>query len=229
MEPHPDNRNLTLTDSPFWKGWPLCPGHMPFICEYLDRLLETMQEALSAYNRVCAFRFDLHYPPELAVVPESAISRFFHQLQREVEGDMAMRVRRHPCRVRYAWAAERHLSTRNHYHVVILVNKDAYHSWGHFPNLVGGGRDCRYRAGMAHCVIRAWAHALGVPPETVVGSVHFASNGVYYLNNNGPDNSSQFAAIFERASYLAKASTKVYGQGARCFGCSRRRQSSVFQ
>jgi hypothetical protein len=224
VETHPKNRNLTLTYGPLWRGWPLCPGHAPFVSEYLDLLLETMQEASSVNKRLCAFRFDLHYPPELTSQPESAISRFFHRLQREVDKEASMKTRRYPCRIYHAWAAERQLSARNHYHVAILVNKDAYYSWGPFPSLIGGNTGLGTRGGMAHCIVRAWAHALGVPPEMVVGSVHYANNGIYYLNSNRPNRSAEFAAIFERVSYMAKAATKIYGQGFRSFGCSRRKE-----
>ncbi|WP_420885025.1 inovirus Gp2 family protein [Alloalcanivorax xenomutans] len=181
-----------------------------------------MQESLSVYKRISAFRFDLHFPPEITDVPSFAISRFFHQLQREIERESRMKARRHSCRVFYAWAAERKEAARLHYHVVIFVNKDAYFSWGAYPKQARKGSNGENPGGMAHCILRSWSHALNISSEAVIGSIHFADNGVYYLKRNGPNSAAQFAAIFQRSSYLAKAKTKIYGQGHRCFDCSRR-------
>jgi hypothetical protein len=218
MKSHPQNRNLTLTYASHWRGLPLLAKHTPYVCEYLDRILETLEGASRTFPRLLVARFDLHFPLDLEVPRAHAISRFIKRLQREVDVYLNGRGSRYHCDIGHAWAAERDLSSRQHYHVVIFANKDAFHTWGRFPRENCGTTSPTPEQGLAHCIVRAWGHALLQDPCAIAGTVHFAEKGIYWLNRNKASYTSDFEDIYRRSSYLAKAETKEYGCGYRCFG-----------
>lgn len=68
----------------------------------------------------------------------------------------------------------------------------------------------------------AWASALKCEVEQVQGLVEIPKNAEYRVDRNvRPGNVDQLPELFHRASYLCKAATKRYGDGAHGFGCSR--------
>ena len=227
MHRHPDNPNLSLVYGPLWRGLPLPTTSGPYIHEYLDRLREVLADVGSRYARQCIVRFDLHFPQGLYKPDPSSISRFFHRLPREIAHDQKKRPRCYSCEISYCWAAEQDRSVNQHYHVALFLNKDAYYGLGRYPSTGFADEIVLENArGLAHCILRAWAHALWLHPRDVLGCVFFAFNGVYHLDRNSQIWSHQFLAAFERIRYLAKARTKKYGTDYRSFGSSRTRQRS---
>jgi hypothetical protein len=87
--------------------------------------------------------------------------------------------------------------------------KDAFRALGTFAP----GRD-----NMFNRLNEAWASALRLPVDAVVGLLHIPENPNYYLRR---DDLASVAAFFYRASYLCKAATKAYGNGGHGFGASR--------
>jgi hypothetical protein len=73
-------------------------------------------------------------------------------------------------------------------------------------------------------VNEAWASALGIPVDLVVGLVEVPDNATYRVargksaKGSGDDG---LGSLFRRASYLCKSATKVYGGSQHGFGCSR--------
>lgn len=229
----PTNPNLTLYEGNTWNGLPVITGHGPLLNEYLQGIHETMSRAVGEYPRTCGMRFDLHYPPGWSDPEGRHISRFIASLNAQVVADGLRRKRNrkdrraHPCRLRYVWVKEQVDAPCPHYHVFAFVNRDAYFCLGNFrqrfefppgdpdvPPLVG-------RENMADRIVKAWASALGIPVMLAWRLVHFPENPVYSINANSPEADWQFALAFHRASYFAKAKTKLYGNYSRCFGRSR--------
>ena len=129
---------------------------------------------------------------------------------------MAVRDNRyaHDTVVRYVWAREvgkghRGQHGRPHYHMAVLLNYDAYCALGRFSP----GRD-----NMFNRLQDAWASALGLPLDAVVGLVEIPANPYYCIHR---DDSESIAQFFHRASYLCKAATKEFGNGGHGFGASR--------
>lgn len=187
----------------------------PLITEYLERLYETTQLALSDHRRVFAIRFDLRFPDDyLPPASGSAvISRFVDSLTARIESARE-RSRRlngtaHQTRVRWFWVREIGQEGRPHYHFVLLLNKDAYHTVGRFNS----GRENLYSR-----LQSAWASALRIPFEDADGLVHVPTNPQYHLSQN---DRLEMEDYFYRVSYLCKAATKDYGSRCRAFGCSR--------
>lgn len=214
---HPQNHNLTLHYDNAYQGLPVMHEKGPFIREHLERLHSTMQRALDQYPRVFAFRVELKFPnsgmlPSYAFTNE-VISRFFESFKAKIEHSRSVARRNnryaHPCTVRYVWVREIASSDRPHYHLVILLNKDAYSVLGHFRS---EGRNLFNR------LEEAWASALGLRRDAVAGLVHIPPNPVYYIARDSWQSQADF---FHRASYLCKAATKEYGDRQHSFGASR--------
>lgn len=232
MKRHPVNANLKLHYDPYWQGLPVETKHGPLVENYLERMVETLNNSLSDYRRVSAFRFDLRFPAYWPDENGEVITRFFESLKARIEASEERRIREgkrvHRTKVRYVWAKERNQALHSHYHVALFLNKDGYYNLGRYSewgdddwmDVPVDPRAPRSNS-LADCITDAWANALGCDPRQVVGLVYFANEGVYHLNVSGPDYVVQFQALFLRLSYLAKADTKQYGDGRRSFGCSR--------
>lgn len=213
---HPGNSNLHLHYEDTFHGLPVMAFHAPFITEYLERLYETTQLALSDHPRVFAVRFDLRFPDNDSVSESDStvISRFVASLTERIEiaRERAKRLNgfAHQTRVRWCWVREIGQEGRPHYHFVLLLNKDAYHTVGRFDS---------ERENLYSRIQSAWASALKISFEDADGLVHIPVNATFHLSQNDPEAMDRY---FHRVSYLCKAATKDYGSRCRAFGCSRR-------
>lgn len=84
---HSGNSNLHLHHENTFRGLRVMRFRGPLITEYLERLYETTQLALSDHRRVFALRFDLRFPDDY-LPPASGnavISRFVDSLSARIE------------------------------------------------------------------------------------------------------------------------------------------------
>lgn len=214
---NPFNRNQALYHQSTFKGLPIQTAYGPFVTEYLNALYRVLQQALSANRWVCALRLDLRFPLSMEArddnVSNAYITRFIESLKAKVRHNRQRVKERdgrvHDTDVRYIWAREVGEDGRVHFHVALLVDGDAYFSFG---KLTSG------RQNMVHRIQEAWASALGLTTEQTSGLVHFPDNAVYRFDLNSPLEAAEF---FHRASYLCKATTKRFGLGHHGFGASR--------
>ncbi len=217
---HPANTNLHLHYDDTYEGMPLQENKGPYIREYLIDLKHTIELALAEYPRVLAFRVDLRLPqgvelPDYAYT-NRVISRFFESFTKKIEYHqerVAQRGYSRGCKVRYVWAREFGKGNRPHYHLLILLNRDAYYRVGR----LGSGR-----VNMISRMQESWAGALGIALELAKGLVHLPENAEYLVNREiRRGDVDELPALFYRASYLCKAATKSYGNRQRGFGGSR--------
>ncbi|EKT4559079.1 inovirus Gp2 family protein [Pseudomonas putida] len=218
---HPDNANIRLYHDDTFEGFPLMVEKGPFIREYLFRLRHTIELTLDQYPRMVAVRVDLRLPLDIEL-PDYAytnrvISRFFESFNGKIEYHRRQlreqsRYAR-GCKVRYVWSREVGQGGRQHYHVLILLNRDAYYGMGR----LGSGR-----VNMISRIEESWASALGITLDNISGLVHIPKNAEYRLNRGGqPGDTDELPALFHRASYLCKMATKSYGDRQRAFDTSR--------
>jgi hypothetical protein len=218
MPRHPVNTNLSLHSGSEFLGRPILADKGPFIREYLNRLDETIKKAIDQYARVFAFRVDLRLPvntqlPACAYTNQ-VIERFIESFKDAIRRNRRMALLRtpksHGSNVRYVWAREIGQHGVPHYHLVILLNRDAFCVLGNFKSNSDN---------LFHRLESAWAAALRLAVEAISGAVHIPEGKpVYYLNRGQAEGQD---ALFKRASYLCKAATKVFGNGQHGFGCSR--------
>lgn len=218
---HPDNTNLHLHYGETFEGLPVQTDKGPFIREYLSDLKRTIDLALDEYPRVFAFRVDLRLPlgvdlPDYAYTNQ-VISRFFESFTRKIQYDQG-RLRKRDgyargCKVRYAWSREIGGRGRQHYHVLILLNLNAYHTLGKLKS---------ERANMINRMEASWAGALGLSVSQVSGLVQIPKNPEYRLDRRARfSDADELPALFYRASYLCKVATKSYGDRQKGFDTSK--------
>ncbi|SFM43653.1 inovirus Gp2 family protein [Halopseudomonas yangmingensis] len=218
---HPDNPNLRLHYDNSFEGLSVMVDKGPFIEQYLSRLKRTIELALDEYPRLLAFRADLRLPAgvDLPVHTDSnvVISRFLDSFKAKIKHNR-LRAREcnkyaHDSKVRYVWAREVGQRERPHYHLLILLNLDAFYTLGKLDSTADN---------MISRMQEAWASALGMRVELVKGLVHIPANAVYRVDRKvkagKPD---RLPELFYRTSYLCKAVTKSYGRGHWGFGTSR--------
>lgn len=215
---HPDNRNLQLTHDDHYQGLPLLPKHGPYIISYLDGLKSTMERAWNDHPRSLCIRFELMIPHSPVcgneIVHEGLMKRFSASLESKIYSERVRTRKRlgsaHHSSVRVVWSLEESSRDRDHYHILILVNHDAYRGLGSLdPEAESLGNMIR----------AAWASALGLPYHIGYGFVTFPPNPIYRLRGN--TDYAEFAEVFRRASYMCKVRTKVYGDRRQSFGYSR--------
>jgi len=217
---HPDNNNLSLHYGSTFDGLPVQEDKGPFIREYLSALKHAIELTLAEYPRVLAVRVDLRLPqgielPEYAYTNQ-VISRFFESFTRKIQYHQE-RVRERGyargCKVRYVWSREIGEGGRQHYHLLILLNRDAYYSLGRL------GSD---RVNMISRIEESWAGALRLPVDLMRGLVHIPKKAEYQIDRvNRRRKGAELTDLFYRASYLCKVATKRYGDRQRGFGTSR--------
>ncbi len=185
--------------------------------QYLTTLDNTVQDMLDDYTRVFALRVDLHLPDNDLINHSRLITRFISSLKAQLKAYESKRSKLdthiYPNNLRYVWARE--IGTENeleHYHLLLLFNKDAYHLLGHY-RVVGT---------LANRIQQAWFSALGEAVASESGLVHFPKNGSYYIDTNSPYYEDQLDSLMYRASYLCKKQTKVISSRVRSFGASPR-------
>jgi len=178
---------------------------------------------LDIYPRVFAVRVDLRLPqanwPEEPDIPlcfprqdSAVITRFFGALKSQLVADHYRKGRRGPTAFpAYIWVREQDTSASQHYHVVLLFNKDIYAYLGAYHNAESDNIAIRIQ--------RAWCSALGLTYPDYASLVHFPNNPAYVFDRRAATvHSPVFREFLLRAAYLAKTRTKVPGQ--RNFGSS---------
>lgn len=218
MRRHPQNTNLHIHTDPFFEGLPVMIEKGPFISEYLATLKSTIDLALGQYPRLLVFRADLHLPigidlPEYAYT-NAVIREFWGSFNAKIEYNRELARKRNPyaqgCRVRYVWAREVGAKGRPHYHLLILLNRDAFYTVGRLQS---------ENANMVNRLEEAWANALGLQHNQVKGLVEIPDNATYRVDRG--DSGDALASLFHRASYLCKVATKRFGDGQHGFRGSR--------
>lgn len=213
---HSQNRNLSLYQMPFYQGFLVHTERGALVAEYLERSKKVIEAALGQYGRVFAFRLDLRFPYgecgrylEGNSVLERFIASFKAKIRHNRNRAQESNPYAHDSTVRYIWCRELGQHGTPHYHMVILLNNDAFCTLGKFE---------LDRDNLFNRLHEAWASALGLSVDRVIGLVELPKNPFYVLRRNDPETVSDF---FYRVSYLCKAETKVFGGGTHAFGTSR--------
>lgn len=187
--------------------------------DYQFNIATTVANSIRSHNRVTAIRVDLRLPDHFdgLGMSNSIITRFIESLKAKVVADLNRKQqawhRKLACNLKYAWVREfGPINGKKHFHVLLLLNKDVYHSLGDFNKESGN---------LSAMIRQAWCSALRLPFLGHQQLVHFPRGGVVYVDANHPEFMLQQQLVLDKADYLAKEATKHYGDGQRSFGCSR--------
>ncbi|EPL6453480.1 inovirus Gp2 family protein [Providencia rettgeri] len=193
---------------------------------YQQQIQETINKALYQYPRIAVFRVDLHFPiicdngdmPTCFPNTIQAISRFIASLKAKLEHDIKNKERQgkrvFPNKLRYTWVREIANAANEHYHCLLIFNKDAYYHLGNYDITIPSLRTM---------ITTAWYSALNLdldPLHNTGPLVHYPDNGRYCLNRQSSDFKTEYDKLIERANYLAKEYSKQYSSHYRSFSCS---------
>jgi len=217
---NPFNTNQRLIFSSPYLGLPIQVTQGPAIQEYLDKLLRTITKASLECPRVFALRIDLRYS-RCEEVPDDAITnsvmeRFISNLRYRLDSNYdyvkARDGKANKHHLRYVWAREvGGESGRPHYHVLLLLNGDAYRSVGDHTNPDAA---CLYNR-----IREAWASAIGLDYQAVAGLASLPPGRSSWMLKQSDDQA--LKDLFYAASYLCKAATKKFGLGMHGFSSNR--------
>lgn len=214
---HPTNRNLHLHAFDSFCGIPVLTKSLPMVTEYLGALHATLMKALRDYPRVLAVRFEPVIPTAISdrmTVEDhkDLIRRFIASLRAIIKHDRERKCQSGwapDTKVRYAWCREIGTNGKPHYHLLLILRRDAYHMIG---------KACSSNENLFNRISRAWHSALGLEWNREQPLIYVSDHPMYWIDRG---NDEQFNEAFHRASYMCKADTKHYGNGMRAFGTSR--------
>lgn len=189
---------------------------------YIDKIEATLKKALKSHRRITAIRIDLRLPTyrddEFPYRDDSGvITRFIESLKAQIKVDVPKKSfqwqRKLTCQLHYVWVREfGEVNERKHYHLILLFNKDVYHTAGNF----------KQESGTVYSMVqRAWFSALNLPHRKTYPLAHFPDKSVAYLTEKDIDILNKNEWIIRQSNYLSKMHTKVFDDGERSFGCSR--------
>lgn len=194
--------------------------------KYVRRIQDAIKGCLDEYPRTMVLRIDLRLPDiddKLYNADASVITRFTISLRAQIVADQLRKrksgKRVHDCRVRIIWVREFNACGKKHYHVALLLNREAYAYPGSYSR-----RNGNYPHNLAVMIMQAWVRSLGLSTalnhEQYYALVEFPANGCYHLSKNHKDFALQSVAVNDRLNYLAKDYSKDNSDGHRNFGCS---------
>ena len=195
----------------------------PLWSHYVVRMEETIQKALTAHTRTLALRVDFHFPEcddvVFAAMDNKVITRAMASLRSQLTAQWLRKIRPeerfHWTDLRYIWAREFDwFGVKPHYHILLLLNKDAYMSPGNYQS---------DETNLATMIMAAWYRALrlAIPADPKARSlVNFPANPCYWLDANSDKVESAHFDLLFRVKYMAKVRSKHNEDGYRSFGCS---------
>ncbi|RCM97841.1 hypothetical protein PA17_01703 [Pseudomonas aeruginosa] len=210
--------------SPEWCGLPvqLLPCQRNPI--YLHRIHSLLMGCLRLHPRWSVFRIDLRVPNGQGLSVRS-MTNFIESLKSQLAHAQAVKQtagkRGYDPMLRYVWVREWDSADNPHYHVALLLNRDAYFTLGDYSKLHSD--DCSYETMLAGRICKAWGVALGVDWRVARRGVYFPERPVSPLLERHEDYQQQIRGVFYRLSYFAKLDTKPSGDGQRNFGMSQLR------
>jgi len=212
----PNYRHQKLISELNYRDVPLIPMHAPYVVEYLDRLIATVDRAIVDCKKVFAVRVDLHLP--MLMIGQSAYDNrvmedFFKSLKAKLAAEHKRRSQTAQyvarCPVRYVWAREQVNAEQPHYHVLLLMNGNFFQSLG----------DMNYQNNyLSGFIAKAWQSALGIPAEMTFPLVHFPKECIYKVSGM---TDRERLSLLQRSSYLCKHQSKDINDGQHNFGVSR--------
>ncbi|MDE8754074.1 inovirus Gp2 family protein [Pectobacterium polaris] len=202
-------------------------NHGPLNNHYIEKMKTVIGNAVQDHHRTMAVVMLLRLPdhvndigdiPAMFNYSQGIMSRFIESLNAKIASLMSKKkkqnIRTHPCHLRYSWVREYCQNGKPHYHAVIYVNKDSFHSLGDYMQISDN---------LGSLIREAWLSALNlIGHNEYLSLVHFPETPLYYLNVNESQYTQVFNGLMYRLSYFAKDKSKSYCKEQRSFGCSQR-------
>lgn len=204
-----------------WHGFPVQFSLDELNLDYLKNICVLLFDSLLMHPRWAVIRVDLKVPAGF-ILPQRAITEFIESLKSQLKHEQSVKPtvgkRAYDPMFRYVWVRERSGAGYPHYHLALMLNRDAYFTLGNYSKLQSA--DCNYDEMLAGRIYKAWGVALGLDWNVSKRGVHFPKRPVSPLQTQHELFVQQYRAVFYRLSYFAKNESKVLGDGQRNFGMS---------
>lgn len=201
-------------------------AHKPLDEQILASLERVLDNAFADYRELALIRIDLRFAqaelqPDMPVcfqhTDPQVITRFIaslkSQLSEQARRKKSQGIRTYPCRLRYLWVLEQHKSALPHYHLILVLNKDAHA----FLGKVDGNQS----TGLIRLIQEAWCRALGLAYDMHCSLANVSGKACTHLSREDASvRSERYWDWLYRACYLAKLYTKFTGAARRTFGAS---------
>lgn len=223
---HPANDKLRFYHEDTYQGFNIqqVPQKGPQIENYLASALQTLQHCVNQQPLTFATRIDLRFPGAMPRLPlhdnNEVLTRFFRHLRYELDRSNL----KYPHNLRYIWAREQDTSDKPHYHLMLLLNKNAIDCIGNkYADELG-----RYtRKNLYQRAMRAWLKAMGFEGDDprwgqLINVSKHPMTKEYWSVALSRHHPTAMNETMHMASYLCKAYTKPLGQGIKVFDTSRR-------
>lgn len=206
----PHNHNHTLHYDTVFKGFHLHMANAPYIQEFLERLYIVMLRSLENHRRILAVKFDLHLPANAnPYMQRNPITDFIDRVKAGIasyQNSLKRQGKRvYPTEVEYVAKIEQVGSDREHYHVVIFVNKDTFYKVGNLS--------CVDPTQLGQIIRQAWLKTHGLPIYSPAALFHTTNPVFRVLYGPLNANDETHKEAFLHYSYLCKEqSTKYQGK-----------------
>lgn len=220
---HPDNDKLRLYVDPIYQGFDVMQHEKgPLIENYLESSLRILHHCVQQQHLTFAIRIDLRFPADMPYchlhTDNRVLTRFFRHLRYELQRDRL----KYPVNLRYIWAREQAESDKPHYHLMLLLNKNAIHTLG--TKAPDDKREYS-RSNLYHRLSRAWLKAMGFAGDDprfgqLVNVSRDQTRRRYWSIILHRDDQMAMSEAVYMASYLCKAYSKHFAQGVRVFDTS---------
>lgn len=221
---HPHNDKLRLYFDELYQGYSVMQHEKgPLIENYLESTLSTLKHCVNQQHLTFVVRFDLRFPDAMECSKmhndNAVLTRFFRHLRYELDRTNL----KYSHNLRYIWAREQGSSDKPHYHLVLLLNKNAIDCIGNKSQDEFGSYT---RQNLYHRAMRAWLKAIGFNGDDprwgqlINVSKHPITKRDWSGELHRHDDVAMDDAMY-MASYLCKAYTKPLAQGIRVFDTSR--------
>ncbi len=190
----PEIVNHRVTNKPYClihgKEFEVPNGHLGWYPKILYRFVDQLDAMLSSNRCVMVIRADLRLG--FSTQDNKIMTTFWRRLSKTLK-------KRYPqLKLGYIWVREQERAKHQHYHIMIMVDKDLIH----------------YSNTITTAIIKVWKNLSG-------SQAHIPKNCYYSVKRNDTDS---FLKPVERASYLAKSRGKGYrSKQTKDYGSSRLR------
>jgi len=217
------NDKLRLYYDDTYYGYSVQVEDGPLIENYLESSLLMLNTATNINYNTFAFRIELRFPKVMPRLPMHDDNQILARFLRFLRYELKTAKTKYTTQLRYIWAREQDTSIKPHYHLMILLNKNAFDSLGVFAS---DEYDMYSRDNLYHRMMRAWLKAMGYDHDDprfqqLVNVSKNKITGEYWTGILHRDDWFSMDEAMFMASYLCKAYSKPIGQGMHVFDASR--------
>ena len=227
----PENMKLKFFYECYYRGCEVLTRQGPLIENYLESTYDALLYVCEMQNKTFVFRLDLRFPDDMPPNTLHVLNTYIRRFLDNYEEELALLRLKHQSQIhstnsRNVWCREQKDSDKPHYHLLILLNGNAFQQLGSSKESAWGGYQDNT---LIHAAIRAWSQALELPIYKNKGLVeivkkwkHGRRTNKYFLCMLHRNDPYSFAEVMYVASYLCKYHSKPLGQWVHCFGASQK-------